>query len=98
MADAKYKKGQEPWNKWLIVYRCKLCDGFLTEEPDAKVLAAMDLHEELEKETPTQGHMLRYALHTMPATVGHQCDKRTVGMAELLGVVREGSVIVVVGH
>lgn len=91
----EYKRGQEPWNKWRLVYICKQCGKHTTEAPGAELLAALDLMKIGGKE-PTHAHMLQFALNgKAPASVAHECDSRAVGQAELCGVIREGSRIVV---
>jgi hypothetical protein len=93
----KYKKGEEPWNKWKVTYICKQCGKHAVEKPSAKLLAALDTMAATATEELTEGHMLMYALNgMMPASVAHQCDMRAVGMAEICGVIRDGSNIVVV--
>ena len=86
----------KPWEKWVLVYKCRQCEGFLKEKPGPAILAAMDTLSGGGTE-PTQGNMLQAALDGMaPKMTAHECDRRSVGIADLTGVIREGSNIVVV--
>ena len=86
----------KPWEKWVLLYKCRQCEGFLKDIPSPALLAAMDTQADAGTE-PTSGTMLQAALNDMaPKMTAHECDRRTVGIADLTGVAREGSNIVVV--